>query len=858
MSSLGSISLRIATALAILVFVHSWNPLLRSGLSKESESVAIVANTSSSTDSPHAAASRSSSTYGKLPISFEANQGQSDPSVQFLARGAGYTLYLTPGEAVLSLHAAHPNKKLPGAAVLANSRSNHGQVAASSHSTVRLRLIGANTAAAPVGGDPLPGKSNYFIGSDPAKWHTDVPTYSRVRYSNIYPGIDLVYYGNQEGKLEHDFVVAPGADPTVIAIALSDSPTHTPDEHGDLTLRTKNGDLTLRTPVAYQTIDGQRKTVPATYMQAANNQIKFQLGTYDKTAPLVIDPVLKYSALFGGGAYDAGYAIAVDSSGNAYVTGGNNGDGFPGTPSEPSGGAYVSKINASGTALLYSTYLGGEFSWGTGIAADSAGRAHVVGITQEATVRVKNAYQPVFGGGTHNAFLAVLTPAGDDLVYSTYFGAESIGMAIALDASGNSYITGSGQVPALHSVLPSATNGLFVAKFNSTGVLQYSSIFSAVGGPTNAIAVDSSGSAYVTGSVHDPGFPITKNVFQSQCAIVRDFGCGFATKLNPSGASLAYSTYFGHPAPNLPVVASAIAVDSSGNAYIAGSTGPYFPVTSNAFQKTYGGNIDGYVTKLNASGTGLLWSTYLGGSAFDAVASLTIDQYRQVYVVGRTDSANFPLKSSLKPYPGSAAIFVTTLSASLDSIVYYSTYLGNSQYPTAITVDKALNVYLTGSGTSVLTPPTPGALNIGTPGNPGGQYDVFVSKLVIMDDLALGISGSSSSVAHSGNFTYTIAVTSKGPDFGSNVRIDDPLPAGTTFVSYNAGGGICTAPAVGATGTLHCALTQLNKGQTYTVKLTVKVNAASGSTLSNTATTVSNTQDFVSSNNKGSLTIKVL
>ena len=856
-------------ALSILVLT----PALKVALAQTQESAASVPASNSSSS----AALRISSTYGKLPLSFERNEGQTDGSVQFLARQAGYTLYLTPGEAVLSLHSSPPRPTKPGMTAAGK------QPLTFLTDTVRMELIGANTKAQVAGLDPLPGKSNYFIGNDPAKWHTDVPTFAKVRYQSIYPGIDLLYYGNQEGRLEHDFIVAPGADPNAIVLSMGDSQGALAPKNGGLTLHTKTGDLTLQSPVVYQEIKGQRKTIPATYTLASNNQIRFQLGSYDRNAPLVIDPVIVYSGLFGGTNSDQGLAIAVDSAGNAYVTGITQTDtvtNFPVVNPFQSHGynseitAFVSKINAAGTALDYSTFLACAdaecWTFAFGIAVDSKGRAYVAGQVGPAPgatedfagtslFPVKNAYQSV-SGGDWDAFLTVFSPAGDSLVYSTYLGGTGTDSAnaIALDASANAYITGftlnnyvysNGPFfPTLHSV--QAQGDIYVAKFNSAGVLQYSSILTAAPASPGAIAVDASGSAYVTGSTTSTAYPIVQPAFQSKCLACPSSGNGFVTKLSASGEHLVYSTYLGGTGGN---GGSAIAVDTSGEAYIAGTTGAGFPVTEYAFQKSFGGgdpdggDVDGSITKLNATGSGLIYSTYLGGSGYDAISGMVLDQYRQVYVTGQTTSPNFPQKA---PIQGSGGGFVTTLSNTGRSLIYYSTYFGPG--PHAIAVDKALNVYLTGSANAGGIPITPGAIDIA-----GGSGDVFIAKLVIMDDLALGLSASPSPVAHGGMLTYTIAVTSKGPDFGYNVRIGDSLPAGTTFVSYNAGGGKCTAPAVGGTGTLSCDVLQLNKGDTWNVKLTVHVNAASGSTLSNTATTISNTQDFTPANNRGTITTHV-
>jgi uncharacterized repeat protein (TIGR01451 family) len=819
-----------------LLYQLAWNAERASNPSESAQNAVPVAG-------PAASSVRLAAEYGKLPISFEANHGQTDKSVQFFARGAGYILFLTPGEAVLSLHAplATAGKLGDPHALRTASRQ---RTTKNPGSTVRLQLIGANTAAETSGVDRLPGNSNYLIGNEPAKWHTDVPTYAKVRYHDVYPGIDLLYYGNQEGRLEHDFVIAPGADPNAIAIGLHDSDGAIPDQSGGLTLHTETGDLTLCRPVVYQTKGGQQKTVPATYL-LVNNQIRFQLGSYDRNLPLVIDPVIQYTAIFGGSSTEEpGRQIAVDRSGNAYITGYTYSTDFPvvhplqGTWSPTSDTpttAFVSKVNATGTALLYSTFLGGDPAWGEGIAVDDAGRAYVVGSTASG-LPIKKAYQQTCGSVC--AFLTVLGPAGDTLSYSTYFGGDgSSGLNIALDGSGNVYLTSSRNV--------SVSND-YVTKFKSTWVLQYST---PIGPSVRAIAVDTAGSVYVTGTYFantDNALQPTKNAFQSICLE----GCAYVTKLNPTGDTVAYLTYLG----SLSTEVQAIAVDSSGNAYVAGYSGPGFPVTKNAFQKTFGGGgLDGFVAKLNSSGTGLIWSTYLGGSGPEELFALALDQYRQVYVTGYLYSPNFPLKA---PIQTQGLGFVATLSGSLSSIVYYSTYLPG--YPKAISVDRWLNVYVVGDTWNNLVHPTSGALSTGSAANPGGDSDVFISKLVIMDDITLGISASPSlAVTHGGNLTYTLAATSKGPDFGYNVRIDDPMPAGTTFVSFAASRGTCTAPAVGATGTLHCQLQRLEKGDTFVVTLTVNVNAPSGSTLTNTATTVSNMQDFVPANNKATYTSKV-
>ena len=798
--------------------------------------------------------------YGKIPLSFEANKGQTDSRVRFVARGGGYSVYLTSSEVLLSLHRFHQGAVKPDA--LESPRQRRADLAAMAKNadwaTVRMRLIGSNPDAQSNGFDLLPGKVNYLIGKDPRKWHTDVPTYAKVRLSQVYPGVDMVYYGNQEGHLEHDFVVAPKADPSQIEFDMRDqdrAPTFT---GGELRLATKAGEVKLRAPFAYQIIGGQRKQVEAAYEDAGSGHIRFRLGSYDDQQPLVIDPVLVYSAVFGGSQGANVVAMAVDAKGNVYVTGPTFSSDFPlvdaiqSAPGDIGPGVatatFISKLNPSGTALLYSTYLGGAGTFPEGIAVDSSGRIYVCG--SASSIPVVNAYQPTFGGGFGDAFVSVLTPAGNALEWSTYLGGPELdnASAMALDSSGNVYVSGTtrGDFPALHSDYPQGTPGAFVAKFSSAGALEYSSIVNENSAASiNAMATDSNGSAYLAGNTENP--VTTPGAFRSTCGTQQE--CAWVAKVSPIGDSLIYSTTLGAA----PLGATGIAVDSDLNAYVGGETGSGLTVWSTGFQRIYGGGGDGFVVKLNATGSNLIWSTYLGGSGYDVVTGLALDRYRQVYVSGYTCSPNFPLKAPIHTFAGcpggNPQAFVTTLSSSLSSIGYFSTYFGGAgTYDTEIAVDPALNVYVAGNdGGSV--PPTPGAYTAGS--------GIFISKLVIMDDVAVALSATPTPVAHGSNLTYTIVVTSKGPDFGVNLRATDTLPAGTTFVSYSAGGGTCTAPAVGGTGYLYCTLGQLNAGATWTVQLTVKVAAASGTVLSDNATAASNMQDFVPANNSANITTKV-
>src|SRR5437660_12099220 len=402
--------------------------------------------TRTSPELPQATKPQVLAAYGKLPLSFEANDGQADPQVKFLSRGSGYTLFLTPTEAVLTLTKAdaHAKRRISGEATLVEPEKRAGTV-------LRMRLVGANPAPEVAGVGELPGKSNYYLGNDPTKWRTNVSTYAKVEYREVYPGVNLVYYGNQR-QLEHDFVVSPGADPKAITLALEGMDGVAIDGLGDLVLRADGGEVRLRKPFVYQDHDGQRAVIPTRYVLKAERQVAFEVAPYDATKPLIIDPVLVYSTLLGGSNDDRGFGIAVDAAGDGYVTGGTGSSDFPTTAgafqTTLGGGsdAFVTKLDPTGTALVYSTYLGGSSGdFANGIAVDATGSAYVTGSTLSADFpTTPGAAQTTFGGGLVDAFVTKLNPTASALCYSTYLGGNSFdhGIGIAVDAAGNAYVTG--------------------------------------------------------------------------------------------------------------------------------------------------------------------------------------------------------------------------------------------------------------------------------------------------------------------------------------------------------------------------------------------------------------------------------
>lgn len=465
-------------------------------------------STSLPSDFGQATQVRASATYRRLPLSFEANHGQTDARVKFLSRGSRYRLYLTSTEAVLVMRQPQPETKGTGARSRGETRFDANLKIPNSQleTALRIKLLGANPASRIVGHDELPATSHYFIGNDPRKWRTNIPVYGTVEYQEICPGVNLVYYGNQ-GQLEYDFVVAPGADPTRIGLGVEGVEELRIDGHGDLVLQTVAGEIKQHKPLVYQAVNGTKQTIAARYVLKGKRQIGFQIAAYDATRPLIIDPVLSYFTQFGGSHNDNGVGVAVDSAGNAYVTGFTQSVDFPtASPFQATNAgftdAFVAKINAAGL-LVFSTYLGGPgFDQGNGIAVDSAGNAYVTGLV-----------------GDDNAFVSKISATGL-LVYFVQLGGSGFdtGFGIAVDASGNAYVTGltdSVDFPIANPFQAVNAGGFdaFVTKLNPAGVLVYSTYLGGSGfDRADGIAVDSAGNAYATGFTGSADFPTASPV----------------------------------------------------------------------------------------------------------------------------------------------------------------------------------------------------------------------------------------------------------------------------------------------------------------------------------------------------------
>ena len=773
--------------------------------------------------------------FGNLPLSFTANQGQADKSVNFLARGQGYGLYLTPNQAVLALRKpasrasranmqeiAHLRMLRPFLRPAQRRRLAKLEASLPGTETLRMELRGANAQAPVSGSGELPGTANYFIGNDPTRWHTRVPTFAKVHYTGIYPGIDLIYYGNQR-KLEYDFVVAPHANPKQIELQFSGAQQLKLDGNGNLLVVGESGEVAFEKPVVYQDEKGQRVPVRGQYALLANHTVGFKLGKFDRNKALVIDPTLSYATYLGGSTFDAGTAITVDASG-IYVIGVTADTDFPVTSGSiqtmnTSGNeiAFVAKLNLAGSALIYSTYLGGaadtEHSSGSdayGIAVDGNEGAYICGETFSDDFPVTmGAFQTAnhaFSNNAQNAFVSKLNPDGTALVYSTYLG----GSGLAIDTGNAEFFDGDSPL---------------------------------------RMTVDPTGSAYIIGTAYSTNFPTTAGAYQLTNKAAANFAANaFVTKFNPTG-SLVYSTYLGGSGIS-PTAAGdvdgegageagygiAVATGAAaGEAYVTGYTfSPDFPATGYQTVNHGTANVaaNAFVSVLNAAGTGLVGSTYLGGtgrtigngnSDLDASQNgddgigVTLDTSNDAYVVGVTVSTDFPTTASAYQATNKGAAnfssnaFVSELDPTLTTLIY-STYVGGSGIPgsdtditgegdfgTGIAVDTAGDAYITGATVSTDFPVTSNAFQSGprstqavdsgffTELNPGGsglQYSTY-----------LGGSGASSyggteDVFFEGDFFYDVTLDTSGNAYltGYAYSYDFPVTTNALQRVNNAGG----------------------------------------------------------------------
>jgi len=720
---------------------------------------------------------RVAAAYAQAPLLFEANRGQAHKDVLFLSHGPGYSLYLTADEAVLVLAGQNVDAK----------RDVRSAKAQAKPAVLRMSMVGGALRPPVSGLDELPGKANYFTGNDRTKWRANVPTYARVHYREIYPGIDLVYYGNQR-RLEYDFVVAPGADPKKIVLGFEGADELEIDAQGELVLRTAGGDLRQHKPVIYQEIDGARREIDGGYIRKGAKRVGFEIAAYDRGRPLVVDPALSYSTYLGGNSFDFGQGIAVDAAGNAYVAGTTYSSDFPTTAGafqrtvvdHPN--VFVTKLDPSGSGMVYSTYFGGSsLDLGHGIAVDAAGNAYVTGYTFSTDFPTTAGAFQTTHGGNWDAFLTKLDPTGSAIVYSTYLGGSDNdqGNGIAVDAAGSAYVTGwtnsldfkttLGAFQVLFSGLPAIGLSVrqireiggpdaFVTKFNPTGsALVYSTYLGGIKTDVGyGIAVDAEGNAYVTGQTGSSvtfdsfmecpngpqecalnTFPTTPGAFQTAPGGTVSPEDAFVTKLNPTGSALVYSTYLGGNGDDRGL---GIALDSGGNAYVTGRTGSgTFPTTPGALRTTTTDfAYDAFVTKLNPTGSALIYSTLVGGRGHDQGNGIAVNPAGEAYITGSTGApstpgvtaSEFPISNAIQSrFGGLVDAFVTKLDTTGTALVY-STFWGGSNFDrgNAIAVDADGNAYVTGETDSINFPVSPGAFQSAGDGS-SSPADAFVLKI---------------------------------------------------------------------------------------------------------------------------------
>ena len=831
--------------------------------------------------------------YANLPLSFAANAGQTDGRVKFLSRGSGYGVFLTNDEAVLVL--SKPDCKGQGAVVAPQNDSKAKPDGCKRDTAaVTMRLAGAaSTVANPLGEAQLPGTANYFLGSDRAAWRSAVPTFAKVRYSAVYPGVDLVYYGNQR-QLEYDFAVAPNADPSAIRLQFSGVTRLKLNPEGDLVVSARDGDVSFHKPVVYQERGGRRELIDGRFTLGRRHTVDFKLGAYDRSQPVIIDPVLVYSTYVGGSGTDGdgALALAVDASGDAYITGQTDSSNFPLTSgaaqttyaatASTAYSAFVTKLNSTGTAVLYSTYLGGSGNTqGDGIAVDSSGNAYVTGHTFSTNFpTTSGAFQTASAANAsgYTAFVSKLNATGTALTYSTYLGGsgsvsgtgEST-YGIVVNSSGNAYVTGytySANFPTTAGVYQATNNAAahtasdaFVSELNSTGSgLVFSTFLGGSGQHQGgdigyALAVNSAGDVYVAGSTGSTDFPTTAGAYQTtNPSGAASMTATFIAELNATGTALAYSTYLGGSQGSL---GTAIAVDGSGNAYVTGYTmDTNFPVTSGAFQTTNNAaSIDastGFVTKINPTGTALVYSTLLGGSGVsisavntegDSADGIQVDASGDAYVTGMAYSSDFPVTSNAgqatNPGAGnnSFVAFVTELNPAGTGLIY-STYLGGSGLSfgaagyyrgdsgSALALDSSDNVYVAGVSYSGDFPVSSGAYQSSNLAASSSGSNAFVSKISLAPVAATTttVSSSANPQTSGSTVTFTAAVS---PASGTTV------PTGS--VVFTVDGSTASTVTLGSSGTATYATSTLAAG-THTVTASYAGSASFAASASSTLT----------------------
>jgi Bacterial Ig-like domain (group 3)/Beta-propeller repeat/Chitobiase/beta-hexosaminidase C-terminal domain len=751
-------------------------------------------------------------TYNALPLSFEINQGQTDPTVKYLSRGAGFSALFKQTETDLLLSRQTSSN--------ADSKFGNTKQGTITQSLLRMRLLGANENAPISGEEQLPGIVNYIRSNDPAKWHTKVPTFKQVKYSGVYAGTDLVYYGSN-GRLEFDFELAPEADISAIRLRFDGASRLRLDDDGNLVAVASGGPVELHKPEIYQLAsNGARSSIPGDFVVSRRGTVGFRVGKYDRSRPLVIDPILTYSTYFGNDSYSN--TIAVDPAGEVFVAGVAP-VGMPATPGAFQSGPtsqsnsaispYIAKLNSSGTALVYCTYLSGShdddiFS----MTLDANGDAYLSGQTNSQDFpttpgALQTVNKATSSGGT--AFISVLNSTGSGLIYSTFLGGStgSGGGTILLDELGNIYELGSTEdtdfpttpgafQPKAPAKFKAGLGTGFVAKINPAGTaLIYSTYLGGSGDDdVSSMVIDASGNAYIGGTTSSTDFPTTAGAFQPNLVAVGWYSA-FVTKLNPAGSALVFSTYL---SGTLASYMGTIAVDTSGSVYAVGSTAARdFPVTPGVFQPTLVPNsTSAFVTKFKPDGSGLVYSTFLGGSTNglggageDYGTGVLVDGEGDAFAIGNTRSLDFPVTAGAfetqnlaSYYSGDYASFITKLNPTATALLY-STYFSGTGDQSAEScdciqgaqLDSSDNVYVTGLTHSADFPATLGAFQ---PASTQPGWNTFVTvfnaaEMIPLPAVSVAVTSNANPQEFGQPLTFTATVT---PTSGST-------PTGTVAFS---------------------------------------------------------------------------
>lgn len=629
---------------------------------------------------------------------------------------------------------------------------------------------------------------NYFIGDKNRNWKQNVPMFGSVVSQSIYKGIDVRYYIQNE-RPRYDIIVHPEGNPNEIAMEMTGANTISITKKGVLEISTSLGTVEQRHLFAYQNCSDGKKQISCSFKKLTENTISFEVGAYDKSKPLIIDPLV-FSTYLGGSGDEIGQGVVVDASGNIYVTGRTSSTNYPTTSGayQTSYGTntdvFVTKINSTGTSVLYSTYLGGSNNdQGNDIDVDASGNVFVTGFTKSTDFDITSGvFQATNGGGTDDIFVTKLNSAGNSLLYSTYIGGSGtdVGLGIKVDATGNAYITGrtsSSNYDIIAGSFQTALAGgddVFVTKINSTGTSLIYSTF--IGGTSNDegsdIAVDASGNVYITGYTASTNFDITSGVFQTTFGGAFFFGDIFVTKLNNNGTSLVFSTYLGGSDDDF---ANDITIDGSNNVYVAGYTYSTNFDLQSPIQNSLTGQTDITITKLNSSGTALVFSTYLGGSDDDAATGIAVNSSNEVVITGASYSNNYDITSgSFQTTSGGDYDAICTRLNASGTALSYSSYLGGTgyEYGNAIALDLGGNPIITGTTSSSNFDVTSGVIQ----STLSGTSDAFVTKFGIGTSLSLTSPNTSLSFCK-GN-SYNITWNSQGV---TNVKIDLSTDGGSTF-----------------------------------------------------------------------------